>query len=72
LRLTRFFRCEDSPTVPGAPLFVWAGVLGGKPTKGATGGFIGGREDPAGFLKGKGAAFDPPLDALKGKDRVRA
>jgi hypothetical protein len=50
---------------------VWAGVLGAKPTKGATVGFIGGVEDAAGFLEGKGAAFDPPIDALKGKDRVR-
>jgi hypothetical protein len=51
---------------------VWAGVLGANPTKGATVGCIGEGEAAAGFLQGKGAAFDPPLDALKGKDRVRA
>jgi hypothetical protein len=48
--------------------FVRAGVLGAKPTKGAILGFIGGGEDVAGFLKGRDAAFDPPIDDLKGKD----
>jgi hypothetical protein len=72
LRLMHFFWCEDSPTVPGAPLCLWAGVLGAKPTKGATVGFIAGGEDVAGSLNGKGVAFDPPVDALKGKDCLRA
>jgi hypothetical protein len=51
---------------------LWAGVLGAKTTKGATLGFIGAEEDVTRFLQGKGAAFDPPIDKLKGNDRVRA
>jgi hypothetical protein len=72
LRLTRCLWGEDSPTVSGAPLFFWAGVLGVKPTNGGTVGFSGELEAAAVFITGKGAVFDPPIDALKGKDRVRA
>jgi hypothetical protein len=63
---------EDSPALPGAPLFVWVGVLGVKPTKGTTVGFIGEGQDVARFLKGKGAAINPPIDSLKVKDCLRA
>jgi hypothetical protein len=72
LRLTRFFWCEDSPTVSGAPLFFLEGVLIPTPTKGGTGGFPGGGEDAAGLMTGKDAVFDPPIDELPGTDGLRA